>query len=250
MLVCCLSCSSKKDSNSSPVLARVDDETLKLNQITNGGLVSSKSVPHFVDQWVKETVLLNEAKKRGVHKDLSIIQKKDAFFKSLIVSSFIESEVLPKVSVEKDSVRIYYEKNKKEFVRSSDEIFVQHYFAEDFSTAKKIQTSLKNGVGENSINLTSFLGGARYLEKGVLPPFFDDPLFNSKNPVIGPIKAYSFYHVFNVVSRFKKGSVAGFDVSYDKIYQKLYKIKETKLTSLLLDSLKKEKTLYINPNFQ
>jgi len=250
MLVCCLSCSNKKDSNPSPVLARVDDETLRLNQITNDGLVYSKSVPHYVDQWVKETVLFNEAKKRGVHKDLSIIQKKDAFFKSLIVSSFVESVVLPKVSVEKDSVRFYYEKNKKEFVRSSDEVFVQHYFSEKFSTAKKIETSLKNDVGESNINLTSFLGGSRYLERGVLPPFFDEPLFSSKDRVVGPIKAYSSYHVFNVISRFKKGSVVGFDVTYDKIYQKLYKIKETKLTSMLLDSLKKEKVLYINPNFQ
>ena len=60
-------------------------------------------------------------------------------------------------------------------------------------------------------------------------------------------KIESFYHVFDILRKHKKGSFKGLEIVYDEIYQRLFKIKEMQLLNNFLDSLYTSADIYISP---
>ena len=241
---------AKKKSNTSTVLARVDEDVLFVDNLKKNGYIDSRTISTEIEDWVNETTLFQEAIKMGLDKDSSIIKMRDDFFRKAIISSFIEKSVTPKIEINKDSIRSYYEKNKGDFIRNEKEIFVQHFAAQNISTAKNIIKNLKKETNNNDINIDIYLKDSKTVKEGSLPLIFDKKLFESKKNIIGPINAYSNYHVFNVLGRFDKGSYIGFDLAYEIIYQRFYKKREANLSYFLLDSLKQSKTIFINSRFE
>ena len=136
------SCEIKKQ-DTSDVLARVGDEILTFKKATalNGGSVLMKEkLPRLVQDWVTNTVLLKKAKSLGIDQDSSIIKKRDVYFNDLIISSFINHSFKPNIEISKKEVLDYYNNNKEDFSRGSDEIFLEHYFTEDIGVSKKLSS--------------------------------------------------------------------------------------------------------------
>ncbi len=244
------SCSKKKTDNS-PVLARVGNQTLKLKNITNPNLLTSQAIPPLVEEWINKTILYNEAKKEGLDKDSFFIKSKNDFFRDLVISSFVEKTVRAKIKIEKDSILNYYKKNKSSFLRLNEEVYVDHYATENLSTAKKIkEVILSSGEHKKNFDLSLYFVESKNIKKGRLSPVLNNKIFNSQSKAVGPIKTDSSYHVFNILNKYKKGTIVGFDLAYDEIYQRLYKKEETKHSFLLLDSLKNKLKIFINPDYQ
>ena len=104
---------SKTEKGGSPVAARVGNEFLRANDNMLKKSLSSETTLKQIDRWVEETVLYNAAIEKNLNKDSLIIKKGDAFFKRLMISSFLEQEAAPVVNIKKSSIRDYYKKNKR-----------------------------------------------------------------------------------------------------------------------------------------
>jgi len=245
------SCETKK-LDRSDVLARVDGETLTINKARSlsGNIVLQKeNIPKLVSNWVTNTALLNRGKAINLEKDSLLIKKRDVFFNELIVSSFINRSFNPNITISKKEVLSYYKNNKTSFFRESDEVFLEHYFTEESSFSKKLNSFFTLNK-KTDINISDFLIEVKTIKKGRTSDFFEPYIFNTNKKEVGPIRSKKGYHFFKILNRYKKGSLKGLEQVYDEIHQKLYKQKEMQLSFVFLDSIKNSLEIYINPKYQ
>ena len=170
--------------------------------------------------------------------------------KPLFLRSFLEQETASNIKITKEQIREYYIKNKTEFERKEEELYVEHYSTTDIKRAKTIVSFLLTKKSTPKATISSSLRSSNYIKKTLIHPLFGRELFNSKNSVVGPIKNSGEYHVFNILEKYKKGSFVGLDLVSDKIYQRLYKKEEIVAKNKLIDSLKKHTTIYTNPEYK
>ena len=245
------SCETKRKDNSD-VLARVSGETLtirKAQKINGVKPLNKESIPKIVSDWITNTVLLKKGIEMGLHKDSLLIKKRDSFFNSLIISSFLNQYQHPKINVLNKEVLDYYNKNKESFFRETDEVFLEHYFTEKPVFSKKLKSFFILNK-KTDINVSDFLLESKTVKKGRTSDQFSTFIFDSKDEVVGPIKSKDGYHFFKVLSRYKKGTSKGLEMVYDEIFQRLYKKKEKSRYLFFLDSIKNTEEIYINPKYQ
>jgi len=232
------------------VVARVGDSFLKANDDRLKKSFSKEIRSFQIDRWVEDMVLYKAAIEKEYDKDSFIIDKRDLFFKNLIISSFLEQETAQNIIITKDSIREYYKKNKLEFKRTEDEVYVDHYKTKSIKNAKLVFSFLTTKKTKGQVNISSFFSSSNYIKKNQTDPVFNKPLFDSKNNIVGPIEKDGFYHVFNIVEKYKKDSFIGLDLVSDKIYQRLYKKEELLAKKNLIDSLKQKTIIYKNPLYK
>ena len=240
---------SKTTKKNIAVVARVDKNVLKQNDNRIKKWVSNETTTKQIDNWIEETVLYNAAIEKGFDKDSLILKKRDLFLRNLIISSFLEKEIYPKIKVEKEDIRKYYHKNKMEFQRNTDEIYVNHYISKEIGVAKKIVGFLLSNKNENFLDISPFLHISEYIKKDQVHPLFNNRLFKKNAKIIGPIERNKEYHVFDIIENYEKGSFVGLDLVYDEVYHRLYKKEEIIKKNLFINKLKKEVNIYINPKY-
>jgi len=246
-----LSCETKR-KDSSDVLARVSEKTLTIDKAQKLNMdkpLNRESIPGFVSDWVTSTILLNKGKEMGLHKDSLLLRKRNAYFNSLIVSSFLYQSQHPKIKVSNKDVLNYYNKNKKSFFRETDEVFLEHYFTENPVFSKKIKSFFVLNK-KTDINISDFLLESKTVKKGRNSDQFSSFIFGNKNEVVGPIRSKNGYHFFKILNRYKKGTVKGLEMVYDEIFQRLHKKEEKSRSLFFLDSIKNTVDIYINPKYK
>lgn len=233
------------------VYARVDNEELNQENVSIPSFPNRPNYEGFssyVDNWVDETILFISAKRTGLLKDASLIKKRDAFYRSLIVSSFVENETLKKIKIANEEVKDYYKENSVDFLRNNDVVFAEQYILSDKDSAS-VLLSLISSNKQKKIDLFSYQFESGYIKRGVFSSDIDLQIFKTNNKVVGPIKNGDLYYVLKILSKHKKGSLRGLEEVYDEIYQRIYKRKQSVEYFFLMDSLKKSVDFYINKDF-
>ena len=89
-------CGCEKNSDlSGLVLARVKDKELttkKLEKDLKPKQRSTNQIKSYINDWVNQTVLFEEAKKANLHNDLFLNEMKNKYFKRLVGETFLETE--------------------------------------------------------------------------------------------------------------------------------------------------------------
>ncbi len=244
-----------KDSNKKIV----DDVYARVGpvELTQEGLVlfdnktpDSKTLNSSIKNWIDETVLFSEAMKSGFENDVVLQRKRDSYYRKLIITSFVESVVASKVSVSNDDVRLYYKRNKDEFVRALDEVRVEQYIVKSKKVANRLAASFNS---KKNIDLSKFdieLVKTETVQRGTFAKDIDNMLFVKKRRVVGPVVLGKDISVLKVLGINKQGSIKGVNDVYDEIYQRVFKIKSLGVKESLLDSLKKTVNISINPKYQ
>ena len=191
-----------------------------------------------------------EAEKAGLTKDVQLINKKNAFYRNLVISSYINTLAEKNILVTKEDIKAYYKKNREGFLRKDDEVYAAHYTTDSPSGASQLVKSLLSKSGRGRSDTSTITKELGKIKRGRLIKKLDDPLFLKNQNVVGPIKADGLYHVFEVFNRAKKGSQKDLASCYDEIYQRLFKNSVAERRSFILDSLKKGANIYINPEYQ
>tara|TARA_B110000014_G_C20109798_1_gene584404 strand:+ start:616 stop:1404 length:789 start_codon:yes stop_codon:yes gene_type:complete len=246
------SCSLEKVSNSE-VVARVNNTTLTkeaLSRIIGSEIAGPKTFLHATNAWVEKTLLYRAAIEVGLKKDRNLINKKEAFYKDLLVYSYIDIKTKNKKPVLKKDISNYYNKNKKSFTRAGAEVTVKHFVSKTKSEAENIKKILKKYKSGKKIEKivekyspeTLFL--SEDLKKDNLVGFV---FGGGVEAVVGPKKHSGFYHVFQILKKYKKGSIKGLEFVYDEIYQRISKQNELELLSVVLDSLYINSDVFISP---
>ncbi len=247
LFVFIFSCSPEEEQKSL-VYARVDNEELNQKNISIPSFPNAPNhdgLSSYIDSWVDETILFTFAKRTGLLKDASLIKKRDAFYRNLIISSFVENETLKKIKITNEEIKDYYKNNSIDFLRNNDVVFAEQYILNSKDSAD-ILLSLILSNKLKKINSFSYQLESGYITKGTFSSDIDSQLFKKNNKVVGPIKNKGLYYVLKVLSKHKKGSLRGLEEVYDEIYQRVFKRKQSIEYIFLMDSLKKSVDFYIN----
>ena len=244
-----------KDSNKKvvdDVYARVGliELTQKDLNLFNNKTPDSRTLNSSIKNWIDETVLFSEAIKSGFENDVVLQRKRDSYYRELIIASFVESIIASKVSVSNDDVRLYYKRNKGEFVRALDEVRIEQYIVKSKKVANRLTASFNS---KKNIDLSKFdieLVKTEIVQRGTFAKNIDDMLFVKRKEVVGPIVLGKDVSVLRVLGINKQGSIKGLNDVYDEIYQRVFKIKSLEVQESLLDSLKKTMNISINPKYQ
>ena len=245
-------CSNDR-SKGRDLIAQVGEKTLTTKNI--GSVLSSptsekKIASSVIQEWVDETILYVEAEKAGFTKDHQLINKRNAFYRNLVISSYINTLAEKNILVTKEDIKAYYKKNREGFLRKDDEVYAAHYTTDSPSRANQLVKNLLSKSGRRRSDTSTIAKELGKIKRGRLIKKLDDPLFLKNRNVVGPIKADGLYHVFEVFNRDKKGSQKDLASCYDEIYQRLFKNSVAERRSFILDSLKKGANIYINPEYQ
>ena len=251
VLVFC-ACSNDR-SNARDLIAQVGEKTLTTKNI--GSVLSSptsekKRASSVIQGWVDETILYVEAEKAGFTRDHQLINKRNAFYRSLVVSSYINTLAEENIVVTKEEIRSYYKENSAGFMRKEDEVSALQYTTDSQSKANQLVEGILSKSGPGNVDTSMFTKKTGIIKRGRLIKKLDEPLFLKNRSVVGPIKVGGLYHIFHVFNRYKKGSQKDLASCYDEIYQRLFKKGVAKKRSFILDSLKQVANIYINPEYQ
>ena len=225
------------------VVARVGNETLTKEDLVflAGNQVGGEDVfSRIIKKWVEQKLLYRAALSIGLDKDLALIKKRDLFYESLLISSFINIQTKEKTKTTKKEVSNYYLKNKASFKRSDDEVVVKHYV---FLTKKEASVFIKELKKKKpGVDMESFLNKQVVETKTITKRAAGSNLVNivftgDVGDVLGPKKIANDFHVFQILQKNKAGSYIGLEKVYDEIYQRLYKQKEVLVLDSVLDSL-------------
>ena len=89
------------------IYARVGETVLTKKDVLEmkkNGLVEQRSVEHFVESWVERTLFYNEAIKINLNKDETLLNKRDLFYKNLLIDSFLEIESRKEIKISKRDI--------------------------------------------------------------------------------------------------------------------------------------------------
>jgi len=227
-------------------IARVNDTYLTkedlakmLPDISNSKFTGVEHIKSIVSSWVKNEILYQNAKQYHFDKDESISYKVNNYKKDLIIDSYVHFLLQSSVTVSDSEIRDYYINNRKSFIRTTDEAKVTHVIVADFDEANQIKSVLLSRNAREIDKLFSkYIFETKIVRVGESLKEIDKNIFESRpRNIIGPIPSDYGYHVIEVLSRFKKGSVRQIDDVRDEILQRITQTKIQVYHYNLLDSL-------------
>ena len=246
------SCNAVQEKNVS-IMARVGNKKLttkNIDSVYSSADIEKTLTPGLVLKWVDNTILYTEAEKAGFTKDKRLKEKRDSFYRDLVVSSYINNSAERSVRVTKDKIKSYYKENLSSFLRKEDEVFATHYTTKTGADAGALKKQLLSKSGPILLDTLRYAKETQSIKRGRLVKALDRPLFLANQNVVGPIKNKNRYHLFRVFNRYKKGSQKDLVSCYDEIYQRLHKRAIAEKSTHILDSLKQGVNIYINPEYQ
>ena len=159
---------------------------------------SPEKLNKFLDTYINEKVLYNEALKRGFENRGDIQEEIDRYKKQLIIKTF-GKEILGELELNNDDITMYYDQNKKEFER----IQISKIF---------IKTNPENGISSESAlskaELVSSKANAGESFEELALEYSDDPISKKKGGKVGYINRGKFpQQIDNEIFELKEGEI-------------------------------------------
>ena len=89
------------------VYARVGETILTKKDVLEmkkEGLVEQHSIKHLVKSWVEKTLFYNEAVNINLDNDKSLLDKRDLFYKNLLINSFLDIKTRKEIKISRKEV--------------------------------------------------------------------------------------------------------------------------------------------------
>jgi hypothetical protein len=179
------------------------------------------------------------AKEAGYLKDEIVKSDIEKISKKIISAKYVESLMVGRVSVSVSEVAEYYEKNKNQYKRVSDEALVLVFERQNKNSAIRIKGVLeRNNFDSERVSKTIQENAPRriFVEKKDLKPSLGEKIFVKKG--------YSFitqrdngFVVFYTINIFKKDSLRELADVSDNIQARMLALKKHTLKEEIKDSL-------------
>ena len=179
------------------------------------------------------------AKEAGYLKDEIVKSDIEKISKKIISAKYVESLMVGRVSVSVSEVAEYYEKNKNQYKRVSDEALVLVFERQNKNSAIRIKSVLeRNNFDSERVSKTIQENTPRriFVEKKDLKPSLGEKIFVKKG--------YSFitqrdngFVVFYTINIFKKDSLRELADVSDNIQARMLALKKHTLKEEIKDSL-------------
>jgi len=217
-------------------------------------------IKQLVDQWIQNQLLVQQAKEDGIELSASERWQVQKLKKELIATRYLNDRLQNISPVADDEVVAFYEKHKNHYVRTQNEVHLQHLFFEklDKAIVEEIKQSgsivkvieKNNYLGRKNDVIIEANGDLGYRALDELRPEFRKAIEkNKKNTIFGPIKTRDGHHYLQVMDRKDKGSIRSIDLVKDEILANLKMHKREQSIRKLREDLQKKypvETFYDN----
>ncbi|MBU1066032.1 peptidyl-prolyl cis-trans isomerase [bacterium] len=193
----------------------------------------------LTSNWIKNEILYQQAEKYHFDKEESIQYKMGNFKKQLIIDSYVHYLLQTNINVSENEIRNFYFQNRSSFLRDVDEAKVSHLIVEDFDESNRIKNILRSRNRREIDQLfNNYTFETKVVRRGESIKELDKTIFESTpRTVIGPIPSDYGYHIIEVISRSKAGSIRSIDDVRNEILQKLTQAKIQDYYNAYIDSL-------------
>jgi hypothetical protein len=179
------------------------------------------------------------AKEAGYLKDEIVKSDIEKISKKIISAKYVESLMVGRVSVSVSEVAEYYEKNKNQYKRVSDEALVLVFERQNKNSAIRIKGVLeRNNFDSERVSKTIQENAPRriFVEKKDLKPSLGEKIFLKKGYSFITQKDNGFV-VFYTINIFKKDSLRELADVSDNIQARMLALKKHTLKEEIKDSL-------------
>jgi hypothetical protein len=179
------------------------------------------------------------AKEAGYLKDGIVKSDIEKISKKIISAKYVESLMVGRVSVSVSEVAEYYEKNKNQYKRVSDEALVLVFERQNKNSAIRIKGVLeRNNFDSERVSKTIQENAPRriFVEKKDLKPSLGEKIFLKKGYSFITQKDNGFV-VFYTINIFKKDSLRELADVSDNIQARMLALKKHTLKEEIKDSL-------------
>jgi len=227
-------------------LARVNDNYLTRDELLK--ILPDPDNPKFTDRdyiksiissWIENEIIYQQAKKYHFDRDESTLFKVKTYEKKLVIDSYIHYLMQSNVTLTENEIRDYYFKNRSSFTRKFDEATVSHVVVNDFEEANRIKSILESKKrSELDKLLQKYNFETKTIIHGGAIKEIDRTIFETTpRRILGPIPTDYGYHIIEVLSRYRAGSVRSIDEVRDEILQQITQSKIQESYTALIDSL-------------
>ena len=146
-----------------------------------------------------------------------------------------------KITIKELDLVEYYNENKNQFLRDSDEVYCFRFITDKIKTANKIKTTLLKIKDTNEDAFGQLIDthkpNRELINGNHVKKSYYELFFNKKNDIIGPLKFDNMYLIFYIGKRYNKGTIKDFVSVQDDIYDRLYRINSEIIKNQIIDSL-------------
>jgi len=150
-----VSCQQTSQQNADNALARVGNEYLRVEQAIDDipeAVLSEDSVEaltQYRDNWIRQQLLVQEAKRLGLEQKSKIQQKIDRAREEILrqaLKDYVLTSSEKDVQISDEEARTYYQANKEQFVLEEDFVKFRHMRTKTIKEARNARQDLLDGV--------------------------------------------------------------------------------------------------------
>jgi len=257
ILLFVLAC-SKEQKTQGTVLARVDNDTLTLEELIYQippeyrGQLTAQGLPDVVENWVNTSMLYQKALKKGIDKDPEIQAVIKAGIREAIARKFLDEELSSKVSVTPQKIDSVYNARRDSYKVEKDRFRAKHILLQSASEAQAIYNRLAKGDDFEALARDYSIDRRSAERGGDLGYFTSDDMEPVFAETVGKMKIGSFsrpvqtsygFHIIMLTEKQAAGADLDSLEAKRKIQDDLYTKGHSEAFQALLDSLKSSSTI-------
>ena len=209
------------ERHGTPVVAHVGDAALTVAQVQNrvapglGPAETAAQRREFVDKWIEEQLVYQEALAQGLDENARVQQLLDEARRDVLVASFLNREFEAQVEISEFEITDYFATHSQKFTRTEDEIRAQHILLSSQRHANALRQKLVQGDSfedaalEHSLDHSSKSGGGDlgYFGAEDYPELWQACQNLTVNRTSKPVESNRGLHLVRVLDRQEAGTV-------------------------------------------
>lgn len=199
----------------------------------------------FLDELVTRELLLQEARKRGIDRDRTLLERIERFKERSILDALMREEVDARSAVTQEEIKAYYDANRGSFI-TPDELRASHILAKSEAEAADFKRRLDQGEDFAALARRASLdvstknkgGDLGIIKKGQTVPDFEKALLNLRvGETSGPVHTQFGYHLIKLTDR-APGLPLSMEEAKDQVREQVLVEKKRKRFDELVASLR------------
>ena len=257
---CLLALACAPERGMTPVVARVGEATLTVAELENRaapGLTEDEAAAQrreFVDKWVEQQLVYQEALDRGLDENARVRQLLDEARRDVLVASFLDREFEGSVDISDAEIADYFAVHAQEFTRTEDEIRAQHILLNSLRDAQTLRQKMLQGetfeeaAREHSqdVSTKSAGGDLGYFGASDHPELWQACQNLTLNRLSKPVEFGRGLHLVRVLDRQEAGTVKDIEQVRPAIVEALVRQRYRQRLEELVQRLKSEKSWEID----
>lgn len=236
------------------VVAQVNSDFLTIDAlhalVPGLSQLDSLQKAQYVENWIQETLLKQEAEKVLLDRDPSFNPQIETYRRRLLADKMMQKYMSESAEVSEQEIRTYYNTHQESFRRNEDEIFALHVLLPSLDEARELRKILRdNDLEKKAEILRKYQNETGLFKLSDLIPDIRNRLERSREAdVYGPISSDYGYHIVNVTQWYSKDSLRPLEEVWDEIAGRLSIDKQMSVRLAKIDALRAHANVSFHPS--